>query len=135
VRNIGSTGYCATHLGELYATFDPAAFALHGVGLQVGPARPEWGPTFADLQCIACDATWTGPIGEPCPWCHRERLQRLAWAAEGVLRPPADLDPARADFDDRIRAWARRLRAHVDEGVIDAADAERALQRAVNRAA
>jgi hypothetical protein len=135
VRDIGTESLCPWHLAALFALFDPSVFRLHGVGLPLGLRRPEFGPDDADLRCFACGATWVGTPCEPCRWCAHALERRLRWAGESVLIPPADLDPNDTMFDERMRAWARRLRAHVDAGIITRADAERVLSEVVRRVA
>lgn len=132
MRDVGTESLCAWHLAGLYAMFDPAAFQLHGIGLPSGVRRPEFGPDAADLRCHACGATWVGDPCDPCCWCAAALARRIAWAAESVLTAPEGLEPDASDFDPRIRAWARRLRAHVDAGVISRTEAERVLQGVVH---
>ena len=86
VRNLCSEGWCAQHLAALYATFDPAVFALHGVGLPVGTDGHQ-------LRCVACGATWWGLAGEACTWCFNawQRLH-IEHQAELALQPP-ETDP------------------------------------------
>ena len=81
-RNLGVEGFCSTHLAELYAKFDPVVFALNGVGLATGLARPEFGPSIFDLTCCACGATWAGVTGEHCQWCDRQYLLLLKYQDE-----------------------------------------------------
>lgn len=59
---------------------------MSGHGRQVGPARPDWGDGWADLECDECGATWTGPVGEHCSYCivHAEKV--LRWADEDRKR-------------------------------------------------
>jgi len=40
-----------------------------GIGHQIGPLAPRYGPDWAPLKCDVCDATWIGPIGEWCSYC------------------------------------------------------------------
>lgn len=129
VKNLGKHGYCGTHLAELYGRFDKAVFLLNGVGLQSGRMRPDWGPTYADLTCVACDATWTGPIGEPCSWCADARDRLVGWQADKVLDPP-DVDPDDATYDNVMRGWADRLNRAVDADIITLEQGKRALDRA-----
>jgi phosphopantetheinyl transferase len=113
--------------------FDPSVFRLHGIGLPSGVRRPEFGPDAADLQCHACAATWVGNPCDPCRWCAAAVARHKAWAAESVLTAPEGLEPNAVDFDQRVRAWARRLKAHVNAGVITRDEAESVLQKAVGR--
>jgi hypothetical protein len=133
VRELGSESLCAWHLAGVYAMFDPAVFKLYGIGLPAGLRRPEFGPDAVDLCCHACGAAWVGNPCDACRWCALALARHKAWAAESVLTPPAELEPNAHDFDQRLRAWARRLKAHVNAGVITRDEAERALQGVVHR--
>lgn len=79
IRNLGSEGYCSTHLATLYATFDPSSFII-GVGLPCGEQHPEYGPCIEDLACCCCGATWAGVAGDQCHWCidALDRMRRSA---------------------------------------------------------
>lgn len=133
-RNIGAKGYCVTHLAELFGTFDPAVFTNRGVGVPSGAARPDLGPSIADLRCNSCGATWAGLAGEPCWWCERSRQRMLEHQAELVLTAP-DVDPDDALHDDVMGAWTGRLRVAIEAGIIEERDAERVLRREGLRAA
>lgn len=128
VRNVGSEGKCARHLGELYATFDPAVFKLNGVGLPGASADDR------HLTCCACGATWIGPPGEPCYYCARSRRIQLEHQAELVLTPP-DIDPDDINYETRMSAWGQRLIVAARAGIIDQHTADRAWRKWVNRAA
>jgi hypothetical protein len=128
VRNIGTKGYCSTHLGELFATFDPIVFAQGGVGLQCGPLDPDVGPHAALLRCCRCGATWTGDPGEWCWWCQRLIEGMRAHQAELLMTPP-DVDPADVGRDAALEAWARRLAIGVKAGIVT----ERAARAALNK--
>lgn len=123
VRNLGTEGFCAHHLTQLYTRFDPAVFALHGIGLPGHTSSPH------DLTCVACQATWTGTPGEPCPWCQRRHHHQLDHQTDLLLEPP---DPLTATT---LTAWARRLATAVQAGLIDEHTARRTLQRAERHAA
>jgi hypothetical protein len=132
VRNVGTQGYCGTHLAELHNKFNKNVFAFNGIGIQTGVMRPDYGPAQAHLQCNACDATWVGIAGEHCDWCKTSRHQLIAHQAELVTRPP-DVSPDDARFGNIIQAWADRLANAVEAGLIDKPLAERLLTREVNR--
>ncbi len=134
VRNVFASGYCPAHLAELYRTFSPAVWKLQGVGVQDGPRRPDIGPEYAELRCVACDATWVGGLFERCPWCARqlELLQRCA--AETVLTPP-DVDPDDRRRTFRLEAWADRLAVAVEAGTVTRDEALAVWQREVGRVA
>lgn len=134
IRNVGSRGYCGVHLTELYRKFAPEVFVMNGVGLQAGPMRPDWGPTFADLQCCACGAGWTGPIGESCWWCRRAHGVMLEHSARLVLVPP-DIDVDHPAYDTVMKAWAERLARSVKAGLVDRHVADAAWRRTVRRSA
>ncbi|MGA0894615.1 MAG: hypothetical protein ACO3S5_08310 [Ilumatobacteraceae bacterium] len=116
-RNVGTVGYCAAHLAELYAGFDPAVFGPVGVGLPGRTTDPN------DLSCIRCGATWVGLIGEDCFWCWRMYGQILDHQAERVLQPPEPTD----DREAALAAWAKRLAVAVKGGIVTETQARRAL--------
>lgn len=134
VHNLGAHGYCAEHLSRLYRTFAEDIWQANGVGLASGRLRPEYGPLMADLECIACRASWVGVPGDPCLWCrdHRDRL--LRYQRELVLRVPTSSDDDLTPLDHRLRAWAGRLRRAAEVGLITRDEAELAWQRARHRA-
>jgi hypothetical protein len=123
IRNVGTDGFCAEHLGALYNRFDPAVFALRGIGL------PGRSPDPHDVTCASCDATWWAQPGEVCPWCARRAQHQLEHQAELLLEPPAEITTA------AIAAWARRLATGVKAGLVDEATARRAILRAEQQAA
>lgn len=49
---------------------------MTGRGHQVGTLRPKLGDGYAQLQCDACAATWTGPPGEVCEYCAPDAHDR-----------------------------------------------------------
>jgi hypothetical protein len=132
-RNVGSHGYCGTHLAELFRTFDPGVWAMNGVGLPVGRLRPEFGPCMEDLECIACGAGWSGVAGDRCEWCRSAREAVTAHQRELVLRVPDVGDHEHAD--EVLYAWGQRLETAVAAGVVSRDEAARAWRRAVTRAA
>ena len=134
VRNLGSRGYCAAHLSELYSRFDAQVFGLQGIMIQAGRMRPDWGPAFCDVACVACGATACGIVGEACWWCQRSHEIVIAWQVELTLRRP-DVDPSDQRYPSAMKAWARRLANAVNAGVIDAMIADTAWRKAVARAA
>jgi hypothetical protein len=121
-RNLGTDGYCARHLADLYNAFDPAMFAVVGVGL---PGRTA---AIEDLTCCRCAATWVGVVGEPCGYCQVAYTHMLEWQAELVLSRP-DVDPGDQRYQQIINAWAKRLAVAVKAHIITEDDARRALQR------
>lgn len=127
VRNMGAEGLCSTHLTELYATFAPEAWVDGGVGLQSGPARPEYGPLEYDLTCCCCGASWTGIPGDPCGWCQRAMQIQVAHQADLLLTAP-DIDPNDITYEARMSAWAERLAIGIDAGLITMRQAERAAK-------
>lgn len=131
VRNLGSQGWCAAHLEQLYSTFSPDVFA---VGVQDGPERPDWGAGYADLRCNACAATWVGIAGDPCEWCRRARQRQLEYQAELVLTPP-DVDPGDERSEAMHAGWAHRLAVAVAAGIVTDAAARRAWDRGARRGA
>ncbi len=133
-RNVGSRGYCVTHYEALVRTFKPETFALNGIGLTAGCLRPDYGEHYAELECIACAATWIGLPADPCPWCARRRANRDRWQAELVLTTP-DVEPTDITRDARLQAWAERMARAVTAGLIDEREARAAWHREVIRAA
>jgi hypothetical protein len=125
VRNLGTQGFCATHLAELLRSFDGSAFAFAGVGL------PGASTDQTCLTCCACSATWHGTPGERCPWCARARESQIRWQAAALLEPPdltGDDDETR---ERRLRAWGERLLRGCDAGIVNHGAAQRAWRRAV----
>lgn len=119
-RNMGTQGFCAAHMAELLATFDPVSFGPVGVGLPGRSADPN------ELSCARCGATWVGVLGEDCFWCWRTFLQMVDHQAERAMEPPSD------DVKDRqaaLVAWAKRLAVAVKAGLVDEQQARRALAR------
>ena len=104
-----------------------------GVGDDLG-ARPDYGPTWADLRCTSCHATWVGHPGEPCPWCQRRLRQLRTEQARLTLQPP-DIDPDDTRYEDAMKAWGGRLRRAVKAGIIPRHRATAAWRRKVQRGA
>ena len=102
---------------------------LDGVGRQQGPLRLDWGPTWADLKCDQCGATWVGQIDDPCSWCQRSLELARMYQRDLLLKPP-DADPSDATYPARMIAWAERLDRGVQAELINQRDAEAALRRA-----
>ena len=100
-----------------------------GWGQQHGPTRPDWGPRYADLHCTKCDATWTGPIGEPCSWCTDSIDRMRQWQAEIVLTPP-DTDPDDIRHPAAMAGWKQRLDVAIDAELITRHQAGHAWRRA-----
>lgn len=134
VRNLGAEGFCAAHLVALYATFGPEAWVDGGVGLQSGPARPEYGPLEYDLTCCCCGAGWTGIPGDPCGWCQRGREIQLDHQADLLLHAP-DVDQDDDLYQSRMKGWADRMIIGVTAGLITARQAETAWTRNVKAVA
>lgn len=121
-RDLGTKSYCAAHLAELYAKFDPSHFGVIGYGLPDGPWQ----------RCIRCGATWDGHVGQACRWCWTEYESLLRLSAEAVLEPPLeDVDDARRA--NALAAWAKRLAAAVKAELITEQDARTAMQREARR--
>ena len=129
VRNLGTSGYCSAHLAQLYATFDPAVFALNGIMLQTGIIRSDYGSTYAECTCCACGAISVAVIGEPCQWCQQARHTMTDDQITLVLRPPEHRT------DDSMRVWAQRLANAVKIGLIDEQQALNTMERNATRAA
>jgi hypothetical protein len=129
VRNLGTTGHCSRHLVELLATFGRGAGATGpGIGAQVGVDRPEHGAHMADLECLACGATWVGRPGDRCAWCERADANLARWQAELLLHPELP-DPADCRRVAALGAWADRLQVAVAAGLITDHQGAQALRR------
>lgn len=133
VRNVGVKGYCGEHLARLFRTFTHEVWQLNGVGLQAGVLRPEFGPLMADLECIACRATWVGVPGDACAYCRRHRALLIEHQRDLLLRqPPHPSDEDTAPLDQRLMAWGERLRCAVLSGLVTRDEAQQAWRRAVD---
>lgn len=130
-RNLGADGYCAAHISEVYRSFDAQAWQGYGIGLPYGPARDDLVAGYADLRCVLCEATWTGPLFEDCQWCVREQERLARWRVERLL-VAAEVD--RYDRDDpryteALDRWALELSEAENNGLITAQQARAALER------
>lgn len=123
VKNLGTDGYCATHLADFYRSLDPMAWCGVGVGLAAGRHRPDHGPEMWDLACVLCDATWVGPILDVCSWCHR-RLEGQRRAQVHLL-----LSAELPVEEDALMVRVDRLARGVAVGLITRAQAHAALDR------
>lgn len=129
-KNLGTQGWCSTHLAQLYATFDPAIWRLDGgIGLPNGQQRPEIGPAMEDLECCACGARWVGTAGEQCTWCMRARLATITHQARLALAPPNTTEEL------ALKAWNARMRTAIDAGIITKDQARQAWKRTALRGA
>jgi hypothetical protein len=124
---------------------------VQGFGRQTGPLRPDWGDGWAELECDVCQATWTGPIGEPCEYCHLWHQRALETQRQQLLYPDhlqtsagdprydnLSCDESRQVWDatrgqrrgaDSIVAWTRRLADAVQAELITPRQAEQAMRR------
>lgn len=131
IKNLGTQGWCSTHLAALYETFTPNIWKLDGgIGLPNGQQRPDLGPAIQELRCCACQATWAGLVGEQCTYCTLTRNATIRHQAELALTPPDNLDNEHA-----LQAWAARMRTAVAAGILDNDQARRAWKRTVLRGA
>ncbi len=89
---------------------------------------PSTGPDVADLRCVACGATWTGVITEPCPWCERSYQIMLDFQQEIALRAP-EIDRADKRYNSTMNAWGERLAVAVKAGIVPEHLAVRVLKR------
>ena len=133
-RNVFAFGYCASHLSELYRSFSAEVWAMRGVGVQAGPRRPDRGPEYVELECVACGAGWVGALFERCGWCAQalERMQN--WQAQLALTPP-DVDPDDRSLAERMDAWAQRMATAVQAEIITEDQARAAWNREVRHVA
>ncbi len=128
VRNLGTQGYCASHLSAFYAKISAEAWDGRGVGLLAGRHRPDHGPEFFDLCCSSCSATWVGALFEPCSWCERHLVRQREHQADLLLTPLLpDVDDAR--YTTAVKAWAERLARGVEAGIVTEHEARRVLHR------
>ncbi len=133
-RNVFTSGYCAAHLGELYKSFSPAVWKLQGVGVREGTRRPDIGPEYAELRCVACGAGWIGALFERCGWCVEALERTTRWQAQKSLTPP-DVDPDDRSLPARYDAWAERLAVAVQAGTLTEQQARAAWDREVRHVA
>lgn len=146
-RNVGTKGYCATHLADLYRRFSAESWGGLGIGLPVGERRDD---ELHDLVCVVCAAGWVGPPFDECPWCARAIARQVEDQRRMLLDPPwlasdagdprydelSEVDKAvwdrtrgqRRDADS-IKAWVERLARAVIAGVITEDEARRACDR------
>lgn len=133
-RTLAAVAYCDGCAETVLAPIRRRVAERHGIGFgeQHGPMRPDWGPRFADLECSVCEATWVGPIGEPCSWC-RDALEHMQqWQAEILLDPELpDVDDQR--YEAAVTAWAERLGRGVKAELISESQMVAAIQREAGR--
>lgn len=133
VRNLGSRGYCAGHLTELYQTVGAEAWLWSGGGVGLPELRrPDRGDGMYEVRCSACSASWVGPAFGRCAWCQAWLEQAQEVAAQRVLRPPV-IDPDAADYEPTMRRWADKLGRAVEAGLVDRGEALRAWRSGVGR--
>ena len=114
--------YCGPHLTPPHP---------HGIGHgQPTRHRPDHTPTYYDLECDTCQATWVGPIYEACIWCETALEHQQAWQAELTLTPP-DIDPDDEHYADTMRTWAQRLARAVESELVTRTQADAAWKRAI----
>jgi hypothetical protein len=115
-----------------------------------GVPRPDHGPGFRTRRCASCGAGWVGHErdGDWCPWCEAAEQRQRADERRLLLDPPwLRRDQGRYDAlgpDDRavwdrtrgqargahsVEAWVARLARAVEAGLIDEAEAIRAIRR------
>lgn len=108
----------------------PPGEGFNGRGVQTGPMRPDWGPDAFDAVCDICGATWLALAPEePCWWCQR-RLERVIAEQRDILLAGVDHDPSDARWRSAMDAWKERLVVAVEAGIITAAEARSAWNRA-----
>ena len=103
-------------------------------GIPAGQMRPEYGPAIQELACNNCAATWAGIVGDPCWWCQDSLERQHGYQIELLLRAP-EVDPDDETYDDRMWAWAQRLKNAVDTDLITRDEAERKYRLAMRRVA
>lgn len=107
--------------------------ASESIGLPCGLHRPELGPAVQDLQCVNCEATWAGIVGEPCEWCEAGLRRQMQYQIDLLLAAP-DVDPEDVRCEGQMEAWTRRLINGVKTELITQAQADSAWKSAVRRA-
>lgn len=122
VRDLGAESFCASHLGNLYRSFQSPVFSECGLGL------PGHTTDDHDLKCVRCDATWYGIAGEECAYCINAYMAQLEWQATLLLRAP-EVDPDDATWHDRMAAWVERLKRGVEAGLITDQQARNAIAK------
>lgn len=127
VLNLGTEGWCSSHLSELLRSFDRSAFGLRGRWIEVGCVRPDHGPGYAECECPACGASAVALVGSPCGYCELAVARLANWQAGRVLSPPDERT------DASLRAWAQRMATAVRAGVVARDEARRAWHREVGR--
>lgn len=127
VLNLGTLGYCTAHVSELLRSFDPSVFALSGCWVQVGCLRPDHGPGWAECECPGCGATAVALVGSACAYCEHTRRRLGAWQADRVLTPP-EIDEHDTRRPAAMRAWVERLAVAVRAGIVEEAEARRAIR-------
>ena len=128
-KNLGTQGWCSTHLAALYETFTPTIWKLDGgIGLPCGRQRPDLGPAIQELRCCACQATWAGLVGEQCTYCTLTHNATIGHQAELALTPPDNHD------EHALQAWAARMRTAEQAGIITHNQAQQAWKRTAHRA-
>lgn len=120
VQNLGTKGYCSTHLSELLRSFKPEAFELSGRWVEVGCYRPDHGPGYAECECPGCGATAVAVVGSPCAYCEHAKVRMLDWQAQKALTPPE------SRHSGALEAWAERLAVAVRAGIVTEDEARRA---------
>lgn len=126
---MAAESFCVEHLAELVAKFDPAHFESIGFGM------PHTTPLGTEcLRCVRCEATWVGPAFQACHYCSVALEVMRSHQAQLTLEPP-DVDPDDTNYQPRMAAWAKRLRAAVDAQLITEKDAVTAMDRASRKAA
>lgn len=115
-----------------------------------GVPRPDHGPGFHQRVCATCGAGWVGhdSDGDWCPWCElalerqRDDERRLLldppWLRKGSGRYDELSEGQRAVWDrtrgqargtHSVEMWVARLARAVTAGIIDEADARKAIRR------
>lgn len=115
VKNLATDGFCIEHLIELLSTF---RYIDIGCGVDIGGGI---------LQCFICQATWTGPEGQTCPWCLRRDERMREEHVTIVTRPPENITR------ETMKAWKDRMKIQVDAGNINEEEMEHAIRRALAR--
>lgn len=145
VRLLGTVAHCEECAESFLAPIREKVRAKYGEVKVTG--RTDYGGWW--LKCI-CGASWVGDQSDPCPWCseryarvvedERRNLLHPHWLERSAGNETYDsLSPIDQEVWDKTRGqargahsyelWERRLARAVSAGLINLADAQKAIAR------